>query len=79
MEEAAKVCTDVGLSGWRAVVADRASTYITRETWQKLFRGRHRSAARAGVHQEVPCAGWRYSLGAPLAPGIRCPVGQCEG
>ncbi|GGU23781.1 hypothetical protein [Streptomyces violascens] len=41
-EEAAKVCLDVMERGGTAVIADRASAYVSDETWKKLVRQHRR-------------------------------------
>ncbi|GAA4671393.1 hypothetical protein GCM10023324_25120 [Streptomyces youssoufiensis] len=42
VEEAARICLDVIERGGTAVIAERASTYVSDETWQTLVKRHHR-------------------------------------
>jgi hypothetical protein len=34
-------------SGWPEAIADRATSYVSQATWNRLFRGRHRKRCKA--------------------------------
>jgi hypothetical protein len=42
VEKAAEYCVAVLNDGWAAVVSERATEYVTEETWNKLFNRRRR-------------------------------------
>lgn len=47
VRKAADYCADVVYEGWAEAVADRAVTYVSQPTWDRLWRGRHKSRCRA--------------------------------
>jgi hypothetical protein len=42
VEAAASLCADILVDGWQETVADRANTYVTAPTWERLVQGSRR-------------------------------------
>lgn len=78
VQKAADYCADILVSGWADTVADRASAYVSKPTWNRLFRGRYRkrcktlariAAAMLEAKQEI------HSLLGSLAGGLASLLG----
>jgi hypothetical protein len=47
VRKAAEYCAEAVYQGWPEIVADRALTYVSQPTWDRLLRGRHKSRCQA--------------------------------